>query len=345
MDSIFNPALFEVADTAGENLELSLEYDGFTVLATPKKEVQYGDHVIPAQEPDWREVFKTGKALLERSRDLNILAKVSRAALHQHGIPGLAEGLSLMAFWLGNQWDLLYPELNVEGVYDPIFRCNAVAELATLLNDFRQAAFLETPFGAVPVSVAETLLNGKPLADQASVSSIEQLSRMLRAEKDRNQECFQAVASIHSSLGTITSKFKAQLVSEFWPDLGPLPELVEHLVRFINENLQEAETPVSVSSNTAASGDAGASPAAAAALPAILNSRSDAIRALALARSYFEKYERSHPAPLLIKRIERLVDLDFFALIKDLTPSGLSEFENLTGFSADEDNSENNYND
>jgi type VI secretion system protein ImpA len=339
MDSIFSPKLFETADPGpAEDLEYTPAFAEFMMLATPREERQVGDHVIPAQQPDWSSVLKTGNALLEQSRDLRILAAICRAALSRYGLPGLAQGLSLMAHWIENAWDTLYPRLSVDGDYDPLFRSNAISEISNregLVAALRQTAFLETPIGAIPIAAVEHLLNGKPVGEEATVSSLDQLSRIVVEEKDRNQARFAAITAISSALSSISSVFKTRLESEYWPDIELLVGIVARLERFIAPLIQETPKELPPDKPPARDDAATSAPtpktAPAGALPAALGTRVEAFKALALARQYFENHEPTHPAPLLIQRIERLADLNFSAIIQDLLPEGLQQLRTLTG--------------
>ena len=62
-----------------------LEYDpAFLALeeaARGKPEQQFGDTLIPAQEPDWRAVDEQARALLGRTRDLRVLMPWLRARI------------------------------------------------------------------------------------------------------------------------------------------------------------------------------------------------------------------------------------------------------------------------
>ncbi|MDR3213973.1 MAG: type VI secretion system protein TssA [Azoarcus sp.] len=338
MDSIFSPALLETVDhTVGEDLEYTSAFAEFTVMAAPRAERQVGNHIIPAQAPDWGDVFKTGSALLEKSRDLRILAKVCQAALQKYGLPGLAQALSLMAQWIEREWDYLYPQLSIDGDYDPLFRCNAISEIADregLVTALRQTALLETPIGTAPISSVESLLDGKPVEEAATISSLDQLARIIVEEKTRNRERLDAIASISSALNTIVSTFKARLEPEYWPNLDLLNGIVSRIERFVAPLVQDAPTPSETEPGQAtpsSSNTTGAVAVSATALPAKLNTRAEAFKALALARQYFENNEPSHPAPLLIRRVERLTELDFSAIVKNLLPDGLQQLRILVG--------------
>ncbi|MDR0717813.1 MAG: type VI secretion system protein TssA [Azoarcus sp.] len=350
MNPIFSQILLEAGEAAGEDLEYTPAFAEFTALSTGRGERQVGDHIIPAQGPEWGAVFKAGCALLEQSRDLRILATVCQAALQQHGLPGLAQGLALMARWLESQWDTLHPALDIDGDYDPLFRSNAIASLSDpmgLVRALRQAVFLETPIGTVTISTAENLFNGKPAGEETIVSSLDQLSRIATEEKERNREHFAAIISIHSSLAAIASIFRERLEAEYWPDLELLAGIAARLERFVGATQEEtaqeetaqpapgiadAQEPALSAAASLASTPASA---ASHAFPPSIATRADAFKALALARTYFENNEPSHPAPLLIRRIERLANMDFLSLVEDLTPSGLQQLQVLAGESGD----------
>lgn len=339
MNPIFSQILLEAGEAVGEDLEYTPAFAEFTTLSTGRGERQVGEHIIPAQGPEWGAVFKAGCALLEQSRDLRILATVCQAALQQHGLPGLAQGLALMARWLESQWDALHPALEIDGDYDPLFRSNAIASLSDpmgLVRALRQAVFLETPIGTVTISTAENLFNGKPVGEETIVSSLDQLSRIATEEKERNQECFAAIISIHSSLVAIASIFRERLEAEYRPDLELLAGIAARLERFVSATLEEtAQQPGTADTQESAlpAVSPASAPAGAAshAFPSSIATRADAFKALALARTYFENNEPSHPAPLLIRRVERLADMDFLSLVKDLTPGGLQQLQVLAG--------------
>ncbi|MEI7352141.1 type VI secretion system protein TssA, partial [Pectobacterium parmentieri] len=62
-----------------------------------------------------------------------------------------------------------------------------------------------------------------------------------------------------------------------------------------------------------------------------LNSRADAQLMLEKVKQYFTQHEPSHPAPLMIDRVQRLIELDFMDIIRDLAPDGVHQMENIFG--------------
>jgi type VI secretion system protein ImpA len=59
--------------------------------------------------------------------------------------------------------------------------------------------------------------------------------------------------------------------------------------------------------------------------------REDAMRALERACEWIERNEPSNPAPLLIRRSQRLMSKNFIDIVRDLIPDGLDQIEKLAG--------------
>lgn len=315
-------------------MEYAVAFSEFMALSSIREERQIGSHIIPAQFPNWSEVLKMGNGLLEKSRDLRILVKVCRAALHKYGLPGLAQGVALMALWIENDWNHLYPKIELDGDSDPLFRSNVISEISDregLVSALRQAVFLETPIGAVTVFTAEQMLEGKQDEKTSFIASSDQLSRILVAEKDKNRDRLAAISSISSSLASIDSVLKTRLESEYWPNIDLLAAVIGRLDRFVASQLQEKEIEPSAQTVSVQDNDMSAVPKAPVTLPPALNTRADAYKALALAREYFERHEPSHPAPLLIRRVERIGNSDFMAIIQELMPDAISQAHLLAG--------------
>jgi type VI secretion system protein ImpA len=102
----------------------------------------------------------------------------------------------------------------------------------------------------------------------------------------------------------------------------------------------EAAPPVDVAAG--AESPAGGEPASSGAAPAPappgeIHSREDVIRALDKACEYYNRHEPSSPIPLLLQRAKRLVSKSFMEIVKDLTPDGLTQIQNLSGVEGEEE--------
>src|SRR5262245_58610972 len=77
----------EYADPAFAELERSVQ---------GKPEQQIGNTVVPAAEPDWKQVEKLATQLLGRSKDLRVSVHLINGLLHTQGVQGFADGLGLL---------------------------------------------------------------------------------------------------------------------------------------------------------------------------------------------------------------------------------------------------------
>jgi type VI secretion system protein ImpA len=62
-----------------------------------------------------------------------------------------------------------------------------------------------------------------------------------------------------------------------------------------------------------------------------IRSRDDAVQMLELVCNYLERHEPSNPAPLFIRRAQRLIKKSFLEIVRDLMPDSLSQLEKLAG--------------
>ena len=62
-----------------------------------------------------------------------------------------------------------------------------------------------------------------------------------------------------------------------------------------------------------------------------IRTRDEAVRALDLVCDFLERHEPSNPAPLFIRRAQRLMTKTFVEIVKDLIPDSLANLEKLAG--------------
>lgn len=334
-DSLLHDPVTRDGSPCGPNLEYASPYLEFMTLAQRRPEQQLGDSILPAQDPDWRAVLDGGKQLLDQSRDLRIAAMVACAATEVHGLAGLAQTLELISTWLENHWESVHPQLDIDGERDPLFRMNALGALSDssgLVTALRKATLLESAMGSIRVCDAEAVLLGKSVPESAPVATADQLSRVVMAERARNEQRIAALTSAHTHLTALESNWRARIEADYWPDLDLLRGLLRKLTEVTRHGAQAQAQVASGSGDTDnQTSEIRATPAPGAALPDRIDSRREAFRALEIVRLYFEQHEPSHPAPLLIRRIERLAGLGFAEIVEELTPEGLSQLRHLSG--------------
>jgi type VI secretion system protein ImpA len=338
------------APPCGKNLEYDPLFAQIARAATRIAPKESGAHKTGGQEPKWTEVLDVGKAFFDRSKDLRIAVYVTRALVQKQGVEGLATGLALIRELLDKYWDAVHPQIEEEKgatddatpQIDGTMRLNALAALHDtegLVSELRAGYLINTrAHGQLRVRDVEVALGRLPPNDGGEVPSLDTLRGHISAAVAAGSKaaeavnaCVEALAAIRTSL---TSKLGVEGALEFKPlndVLAPLKSVCDEAVPVddLNETGSTgggAEGPqpednkgvvVPISSDRAIAGE--------------IRSREDAVRVLEKVCLYLEKHEPSNPAPLFIRRAERLMTKSFVQIVEDLLPDSLSSLELLAG--------------
>ena len=106
-------------EPAGPNLEFDAAFSELERNAQGKPEQQYGSTVVPAEEPDWKELIAGAWSLLERTYDLRVMAQLAVGRLQREGMVGYAETLALIRQVLETRWSQVHPQLDPRGRQRP----------------------------------------------------------------------------------------------------------------------------------------------------------------------------------------------------------------------------------
>jgi type VI secretion system protein ImpA len=325
---------------AGPNLEYEPSFQLLEELARVQPERVMGAGVIGKEEPDWPSVELHARALLEQSKDLRIAIHLCGAWVHIDGLPGWFRGLHLIRQLLERYWDSLHPRLEHDLDNIATERANSLAPLndpAMLLRSVRMARLFD---GLHPGSfclrdvriLTGTLKPGArddmPMPDRGAIDACLHtcpLEALLELELGISQAL--------DDLGAIVGRFD-MAAPGFSPKFDTLAGELTELRTFIAPYLAERvpASPLEVAS----AGDASAPAAERATTGAAVERREDVLRVLAEVCDYYARHEPSSPIPALVKRVMRLVNLPFAELLRDLAPSGLSEFQHLSGASQED---------
>lgn len=319
----------------GENLEYDADFQAMGQASQGKAEQQFGDTIIPAEPADWNTVEKLATRLLGRTKDLRVMLALTHAWTRRRGLSGYADGLLLVEQALSRYWEPLYPRLEEYGETDPFYRINALAGLgdkSDLTFALRNASLLRSNGDEISLRDAQALLDGSktecPDYPGGRPRLIDELAR-------GGQPGTEAVFLINERLLAIRDRLVGHLGESGVPEMEQLLKTVGLVASAcqmtdINTLLPGAEASVEQS----------ATPPSVAVPPVSqvadwrsvqVTSRADAQLMLEKAKQYFAQYEPSHPAPLMIERVQRLSELNFMDIIRDLAPDGVNQLENIFG--------------
>jgi type VI secretion system protein ImpA len=345
-------ALLQEVDPAtpsGPNLEYDPEFLELEQAILGKPEVQYGDTVTPAVPPEWKVVKRLSAGLLARSRDLRLAVALLRSALALHGIAGCADGLRLIELLLEQRWDSVHPQLDPDDDLDPILRINSLAVLAdagTFLRELKEAPLVMLP-GLGPLTVRSLeIASGElqPPEGEAKVefSSIE--AALSDVELEREQALDAALRQAHDSAANIEVILVRHVGSSQALNLDPLTRTLKRARDFVGNHLGErtgAGDSAAAAAEAAggegtegggvAAGGGGGGAARPAGISGEITSRADVIKMLDKICKYYAQSEPASPVPLLLERAKRLVPKNFFEVLEDLAPDGMSQLLMVSG--------------
>lgn len=322
---------------AGDDLEYDPEFLALERAAAPKAERAIGDNVKAAEEPDWDKVVDLALAVLGRSKDVRAAVYLTTAWMRTSGMPGWNAGLGLIRGLLEHFWDTVHPQLDAEDDNDPTMRVNSVVPLGDLqgvLRYFRTTPFVQSQrlgrFDLRALRIANgtlkiTASDGEP---EPSMTEIEACC-MDCAEDD----LVAVTTAIRESLEhakAIDAIFNDR-VGTAGPDLKNLLGDIYELKKFLEPQLaRRLPQEGSAEEGDANEGGVGGGAAARASTGAIAGPQ-DVMRRLDELCDYYTRNEPSSPVPLLLRRAQRLVGMDFMDLLKDLAPGGISELRVVSG--------------
>ncbi len=310
----------------GENLEYDPAFMQVCLLARGKPEQQFGDTIIPAVEPDWREVENRALSLLRRSKDLRLMLLLAQSWTALRALPGYADGMALLSEALVRYWPSLLPPLALDGEADPFVRINLLRELGddfTLAKLLRHSRFMAAGAGQLTLAEAVASIDGSmPPGDYPGGPT------RLAADIQRGIDALAGpIAQINTATGRIFSLLRHHLGD------GALPEMTYQLSAM--GALASAISPAPLAPDSAERPIPAAVLSPAAGAPAAchgaIRTRDEAYQALERVKTYFNRYESSHPAPLMIERVQLLMSRDFMAIVRNLAPDAVGQLEHFFG--------------
>ena len=337
------PLLAPVSDesAAGPDLEYDPDFLALERAAAPKAERAVGDAVKAAEEPDWDKVAELSQAILLRSKDLRPAVHLTTAWLRSSGMPGWSAGLGLVRGLLEQFWDTVHPQLDAEDDNDPTMRVNAVVPLSDLqgvLGYFRTTPFVQSPrmgrFNLRDLRIANGTLKVTTPGSGPEPSVTEMEACCMDCAEEELVQTAAAVSEALDHAKAIDALFTDH-IGTMGPDFKNLLSDIYELKKFLDPQLAR-RLPAAAEGGEAGEGegDAGGAPAARAAGP--IGGPQDVMRRLDEICEYYARSEPSSPVPLLLRRAQRLVGMDFMDLLKDLAPGGISELRVVSGASDDE---------
>ncbi|MBA6046050.1 type VI secretion system protein TssA [Pseudomonas sp. SWRI22] len=318
----------------GEDMEYDAQFLQLERDAKGQPERSMGDSILPAEPPEWRSIQQQSLDLLQRSKDLRITHFLLQSTLALQGVAGLAEVLTLIDALLRQYWADLHPRLDADDDNDPTVRINALTGLTceTNIRLLRESILTRSrTFGPVSLRAALNASGLQSFADE-QLGNQQLNAAFLDSDPEQLQATRDALSAARTACEAIEQQVNDQVGSAQGVDLSALKQPLKQALQLLNQAVPGTDSssdPEAVSEDNAPSVDA-AAPAAPRPTSDIAT-RDDVLRSLDKILAYYTRHEPSSPLPVLLNRAKNLVHADFAAIVRNLIPDGMSQFENLRG--------------
>ena len=326
------------AQPTGIDIEYDARFIDIQTLVEGKPEQQYGEVIIEAEQPDWSTVEKLCRQILSESKDIRVFCFYTQALTANHGIVGFKKGCEIIYANVDKYWEELYPKLiDEEDNFDAFYRSGSIGLLIAetgIIRQLNESNVIYSPskksYFKVK-SVVSLLINNE---DGIYPGGKEKLIEDIKVAYESEQEELQA---LKDSLDLITNieKIFDNNITDFQLDFTAIKKPLEVIASLL------------IRTSTA---DNDAEDASSDELPTILDQefakpviniqslddikikdRNDVKVVLEKLNLYFRLREPSHPAPLFIERLQKLMDMSFYDLLKNISPSSLNDLDLIIG--------------
>jgi type VI secretion system protein ImpA len=325
----------------GPDLEYDPAFLELDRISQGKPEQQMGETIVPAEEPDWKEVGNRTLALLAKTKDLRIAMRLTRALLNTESLAGLADGLKVLRGIVETFWDGFYPKLDPEDENDPTFRVNILMGLcdsAAFVDRIRMVPLVSArSFGRFSLrdfAIASGEIPPPAGTEAPKTSAIDGAFTecpvpTLQATAETLRSSLDSLAAIEAFVGDKVGAANGVNFAKLADTLRSAEKIL--VVRLAKRGVVTEGSAEGASGEDGSATGAGGGQGASGTISGEINSREDVIRVLDKIVSYYERAEPSSPIPLLIKRSKRLVSASFLDIVRDIASDGLSQVENLRG--------------
>jgi type VI secretion system protein ImpA len=303
-------------------------FNGFRVLGrdTPWDQTE--------QQPDWPGIRSESLSVLATSKDLRILAHLAAASLRTDGLVPFCKIVALVADWLEQYWDSVYPGLDE----DALFRRNALScfsDRVAVIDALRRVPLVVSrqhgQFNLRDLDIAQGQMPPPPDSEAPQESVITAAFEEMKLEDLNALQA--AVAAALQAVKRIEVKMTEAVGIQGVPDLQALTKSLSRMDKFLRDKqAAHPEGAGQASVDTGAAGDGKVAGAGAASGNlGVIRSRQDAIRALDAVAKFFSETEPSSPIPMFVERAKRLVAKNFLEVLAEVVPEAVPQARQAGG--------------
>ncbi|MGP0819026.1 ImpA family type VI secretion system protein [Serratia sp. CY81489] len=280
-----------------------------------------------ARDINWHAIREQSAALLEQCFDLHVVLWFMRANLHIDGFSAFYQGIKDIDAKYAEEGATIFPQADMEPSSDS-FHAAALGWLATssCLHEIKNSKiFPDTPL------TTDELLNmrldeqeGKSLHFSEVVKVLGQADSYFAG---RNLPSLKEQLALEIDALERVENYANLQAEDYRLDCRQVRDYLKQFNRQL-ASLEQQELPAERDDAEIDSPDAD-TPVA---MPGkYIRSRQDVILLLDQVLDYFQNYEPSHPAPILIRRSQKMIGMDFATIVEELLPESLASLNQLSG--------------
>jgi type VI secretion system protein ImpA len=289
-----------------------------------------------AQPPNWRDIQKESLAILQQSKDLQIVIYLIRALINMEGILGFRDGLNLLNGLLEKFWDPIHPMLDPEDDLDPTARVNILEELSnfeSVLRPLSLAPLVDSKsagrFALRDIHIATDKAEAPEGTTKPDISIIR--AAFLDAPEEAVTNTYQAINDCINILQQMEGLVGSKIGIENGPDLSGLTSLLKEMRHAFNQYAETGSEEASGDEEETGEESPGSGMTRKSTAVGAIGSRQDVLKTLDLVCKYYAENEPSSPVPILLQRAKKLVTADFMQIVQNLLPEGLPQLEQIKG--------------
>lgn len=322
----------------GPDLSNDPSFDELETILKGKPEVEMGSVQKPAEPPDWGDLRKQCAAYLAKSKHLRVGVMFCGSLLRTEGLPGFRDGLQLISGSLEQHWAALYPQLDPEDNNDPARRLNILRALTLergataagwfTIVDYLYAAEICRPKGLSPITFEQVLSaqqsgNGSKLNGAIKSAGGE----VLAAQQQAINESLEAVRRMDQFLTTTLGA--SETIS-----FEALQNTLNELLGVVNACLPDG----AVAEGDSASGveSPNGETSAGISIRGPIKSREDIVKTIDGICAYYEQVEPGSPVPYLLRRVRKMVKMNFLEAVQELNIASTDTLRPSMGSALDE---------
>jgi type VI secretion system ImpA family protein len=280
---------------------------------------------------DWKAATATILAQSLLTKDLWLAVYLARAGARSGDLALVESGCVMLAELVERYWDCVHPSLEEYGIEGRKAPCESLVRIGEFLGPLRRAALVVHPrLGSFSGEDFERFAREGESATGYGLfraALVETPVDELQAVSDRLQHIRDALSRVDTVLSE--HAFAAnQTGTNFEPAYDVVETIRQAMAPYVAPAPTEEVPPAE---------DGMVSAAPAAPIGAI-NNRDDVARVLDNVIEYYTRREPSSPIPEALRRIKGWINMDFMAILRDISPTGISDAEKVLRVRNEENN-------